>query len=75
MKSHSRVLRVPVVRSMVAATSTALVMAAVLARSAAAAPGDIPGRGFLPDNQGWEKVSPEDKKRRLLLRRDSAGID
>lgn len=23
-----------------------------------AAPGDIPGRGFLPDNRGWEKVSP-----------------
>lgn len=25
-----------------------------------AAPGEIPGRGFLPDNRGWELVSPGD---------------
>ncbi len=27
----------------------------------AAGAGEIPGRGFLPDNRGWEKVTPEDK--------------
>ena len=30
------------------------------ASMAIAAPGEIPGRGFLPDNRGWELVSPGD---------------
>jgi hypothetical protein len=38
-------------------------MTATLACSSAASasPGDIPGHGFLPDNRGWEMVSPVEK--------------
>ena len=45
----------------VAAYLCALVLTALLgAPIATAAPGEIPGRGFLPDNRGWELVSPGD---------------
>jgi len=39
-----------------------MVSALLLAPSALAAPGDIPGRGFLPDNRGWEEVTPAEKE-------------
>lgn len=32
-----------------------------LTTAVAAGPGEVPGRGFLPDNRGYEKVSPDDK--------------
>jgi len=39
----------------------ALLSGLCLIASAVAAPGDVPGRGFLPDGRGWEMVSPPDK--------------
>lgn len=38
-----------------------LMAAAIAATTTLAAPGEIPGRGFLPDDRGWEKVSPGPK--------------
>ena len=45
----------------VAACTCALALTALLgAPIATAAPGEIPGRGFLPENRGWELISPGD---------------
>src|ERR1700742_3782627 len=59
-----RTLPVPRLPRVMRATGIAGMMGALacaVGGTAAAAPGDIPRQGVLPDGRGWEKVSPQEK--------------